>query len=297
MSEIGTGERRTGLPGGEAVTAHGPAADAAAAGAARAGGTWAGAIAAEWHKLRTVRSTAALAATIGAGFVLCLLWSLYASQYWDGLSAERRAKLTVAPPTQFLELILPVCGVVLGALTLTSEYATGMIRTTLTVLPRRLPLLVAKALAAAGGVFGAGLVALAAALVAGRAIAGGRPMPGFEGSLVEHLPHLVAVALTTAAITLMALGAAALLRSTAATITIGMGLMFVAPPVVRLLPAPWNDRIWWLLPTGFPNQIAPVPGSTAGDDGLPAPVAGALLVAYVAVMVGAGAYAFARRDA
>ncbi|RSN44375.1 ABC transporter permease subunit [Actinomadura sp. WAC 06369] len=293
MSGTGTGERRAGFPAGDAAAAHGRAAGSAA----RSGGTWTGAIAGEWHKLRTVRSTAAILAAIGVAFLFCLLWSLYAVRYWEGLSAAERADLAPAPPTQFLTAVLPVCAVVLGALTLTSEYATGMIRTSLTAMPRRLPLLGAKALAAAGLVGAAALVSLAAALLAGRAIAGDRPMPGFDGPLADHAANAVAIAVTAAAITLMTLGMAALLRSTAATITIGMGLVFVAPPLVRLLPAPWDDRIWWLLPAGFPNQVAPVPGSTAGEGGLSGPAAAALLVVYVAVMLGAGAYAFARRDA
>ncbi|MBE1535657.1 ABC-2 transporter permease [Actinomadura algeriensis] len=256
-----------------------------------------GAIAAEWHKLRTVRSTAAISAVIGVGFVLCLLWSLYAVRYWDGLSTAERAKLNVAPPTQFLVALLPLCGVVLGALTLTSEYATGMIRMSLAAHPRRLPLLGAKALTASGLIGVAGLVSLTAALLAGRAIAGGRPMPGFDGPLAEHLANAAAVAVTAAALTLMTLGLAVLLRSTAATITVGLGLLFVAPPLTRLLPAPWDDRIWRLQPGGFPNDIAPVPGSSPIADGLSAPVAAALLAGYVVVMLGAGAWAFARRDA
>ncbi|QFG26328.1 ABC transporter permease [Actinomadura sp. WMMB 499] len=262
-----------------------------------AGRAPAGAIVAEWHKLRTVRSTAAIMAAIGAGVLLSLLWSFYAVRYWDGLSAADRERLNVAPPTQFLVTVLPVCGVVLGALTLTSEYATGMIRTSLTVLPRRVPLLGAKALAAGGLVGGAGLVSLVAALLAGRAIADGRPMPGFDGPLGEHVANAVAVAVTAAAITLMSLGLAAVLRSTAATITVGLGLLFVAPPLARLLPAPWDDRIWRLQPTGFPGDIAPVPGSTPMTDGLPAPVAAAVLLGYVVAMLGAGAWALARRDA
>ncbi|OLT19264.1 hypothetical protein BJF79_17015 [Actinomadura sp. CNU-125] len=256
-----------------------------------------GAVAAEWHKLRTVRSTTAILAVIGVGFVLALVWSLYAVRYWDGLSSAERADLTPAPPTQFLLTLLPVCGVVLGTLTLTSEYATGMIRTSLTVLPRRLPLLGAKALAAAGLIGAAGLVSLMAAVLAGRAIVGDRPMPGFDGPLAEYAANAAAVAATTVAITLMSLGLAALLRSTAATITTGLGLLFVAPPLVRLLPSPWDDRVWRLQPGGFADDMAPIPGATTITDPLPAPVAAALLVGYVVVVLGAGAWAFARRDA
>ncbi|NKZ03381.1 hypothetical protein [Actinomadura latina] len=201
-----------------------------------------GVVAAEWYKLRSVRSTGAVLGAVAGFMLLCVLWSWYVARYWDGLTDAQRATAETAPGEQPLAVSLPVCAVVLGALTLTSEYSTGMIRTTLAAMPRRGTLLMAKA-----GVAAATL--------------------------------------------------GAVLRSTAATITSGMAVLFVLPPLARLLPAPWDERIWSALPGALANQIAGPPGSSGGHGALPPPVAAGLLAAYAAVALGAGAYAFARRDA
>ncbi|MFA1544205.1 ABC transporter permease [Actinomadura monticuli] len=117
---------------------------------------------AEWWKLRSVRSTWAVFGVIAAFALLCVAWSCYAARSWDGLPAARRAALRVAPAEQPLAVSLPVCAVVLGALTLTSEYASGTIRASLVAVPRRGALFMAKA-----GVAGVtmGVVALTAAYV------------------------------------------------------------------------------------------------------------------------------------
>ncbi|MGW5417018.1 ABC transporter permease [Actinomadura geliboluensis] len=255
------------------------------------------AIAAEWFKLRTVRSTAAVLGTIVAFTLLCVLWSWYVARYWDGLSAERRATAKAAPAEQPLALALPVCAVVLGALTLTSEYSSGMIRTTLAAMPRRLAPFLAKAGVAAALMAVAAWAALAAGTVAGDVIVGDRAVPTFQGPAADVGAHLLWVGLETAAITLVAFGLGAVLRSTAATITGGMAVLFVLPPLVRLLPSPWDERIWSALPGGLANQIAGAPGSSGDPGVLPPPAAVALLAAYVVVALGAGAYAFVRRDA
>ncbi|WP_165975907.1 ABC transporter permease [Actinomadura rubrisoli] len=263
------------------------------------------AIAAEWYKLRTVRSTAYVLGTVAAFLLLCALWSWYAARYWDGLSAPRRAEFRSAPAEQPLTLALPVCAAVLGALTMTSEYATGMIRTSLAALPHRLRLFSAKALVAGTVMLAAGLVSGPAALLAGKAIVGGRPMRAFDAPVADHVPHLLVTGAVTAAVTLIALGLGAVLRSTAATITIAVALLFVSPMLAGLVPAPYGTRIWSVLPGSLADQIAAAPGTAAGSapgtaDGhgaLPAPVAAALLVAYVAAALGAGAWSFLRRDA
>ncbi|SNT45392.1 ABC-2 family transporter protein [Actinomadura meyerae] len=260
-------------------------------------GPAADAIAAEWYKLRTVRSTAAVLGTVAAFVLLCALWSWYVARYWDGLSPERRATARAAPAEQPLVLALPVCAVVLGALTLTSEYSSGMIRTTLAAMPRRSGTFLAKAIVAAALMAAAAGAALAAGTVAGAVIVGDRAVPTFQGRTAEVAAHLLWVGLETAAITLVAFGLGAVLRSTAATITGGMAVLFVLPPLVRLLPSPWDERIWSALPGGLANQIAAAPGSSGDTGVLSPPAAVALLAAYVAVALGAGAYAFTRRDA
>lgn len=297
-ARVADGGPVTGTTGGEAVTSvAGGGLDGRRAGGRGALRGVVDVVAAEWWKLRSVRSTGAVLGTVGAFMVLCVLWSWYVARYWDGLSAARRATAQAAPAEQPLAVALPVCAVVLGALALTSEYSSGMIRTTLAAMPRRKALFTAKAGVVAAVMGAAALVAPAAGSAAGRAIVGDRPVPTFQGSAADVAVHLLWLALTTAAITLIAFGLGAVLRSTAATITAGMAVLFVLPALARLLPSPWDERIWSALPGNLANQIAGPPGSSGDHGALSPPGAVALTVVYTVVALGAGAYAFVRRDA
>ncbi|MFI0483607.1 ABC transporter permease subunit [Actinomadura sp. 9N215] len=255
------------------------------------------AVAAEWYKLRTVRSTGAVLGTVAAFTLLCVLWSWYVARYWDGLSAARRATTETAPAEQPLALALPVCAVVLGALALTSEYATGMNRTSLAASPRRPTLFAAKAGVVGATMLVAAAVSLAAGSLAGQAIVGDRPVPAFQGPAADDAARLLWLALATAAVTLITFGLGAVLRSTAATITIGLAVVFVLPVLARVLPGPWDERIWSLLPDALPGQIAAAPGSSVDHGVLSAPLAAILMGVYVAVALGIGALSFIRRDA
>lgn len=255
------------------------------------------ALAAEWYKLRTVRSTAAVFGAVGAFMLLCVLNSWYVGHCWDGLSAAERTRTEGSPPDQLLAVTLPVCAVVLGALTLTSEYASGMHRTSLTALPRRLTLYTAKAGVAGGAMLAAALASLAVGFLAGKAIVGDRDVPTFHGSAGATAAHLRWVGLSAAALTLITYGVGAVLRSTAATITSMLAMLIVVPVLTRLLPSPWDDRAWSPLPGALAGQIAPAPGTSGGDGLLPGPVAAALLAGYAAAAPAVGAYSFARGDA
>lgn len=255
------------------------------------------ALAAEWSKLRSVRSTATILGTVAVFMLLCLLWSWFVARYWDGLPAGRKETVTMAPAEQPLAVSLPVCAVVLGALTLTSEYASGMVRTTLAAMPRRLTLFAAKAGTAGAVMLAAALASLAAGSAAGDAIVGDRAVPAFQGPAADVAVHLLWLGLTTAAITLITFGLGAVLRSTAATIGAGMVVLMVLPALARLLPPPWDERIWSAMPGNLAGQIAGAPGSSGGHGVLSPSGAVALLVTYVLVALGAGAYSFTRRDA
>ena len=105
----------------------------------------------EWTKIRSVRSTvwslfATFGITVGLGALFCFA---YVRRY-DHLNIRQR--LTFDPTVQSLRgLFLAQIAIgVLGVLVISSEYATGLIRTTLTAVPQRRTLLAAKAV-----VFGA----------------------------------------------------------------------------------------------------------------------------------------------
>jgi ABC-2 type transport system permease protein len=253
-------------------------------------------LASEWRKLRSVRSTHYVLGIVSAFLLLCALWSWYVRGYWDGLAPERRADFKAATAAQPLLLTLPVCGIVLGALAITSEYATGMIRASLAAVPRRGTLFSAKAAVVGALMLGAGVVSMTAAAVAGEVIVGERAVPAFEVSLADQAPYLLSFGLLTAAMTLMAFGVGAVLRSTAGTITALLMQLLVLPVMLNLLPGPWGERLWSVLPANLAQQMAAAPGVRSGTGVLSPAAASAALVAYVVVALGAGAYSFVRRD-
>jgi hypothetical protein len=111
----------------------------------------------EWTKLRSVRSTAAslgLLVVLTLGFTTLIIW-LTVSQ-WDKADPSQQRQLMADPVSTILgsgfQLSqLTIC--VLGVLVITGEYATGMIRASLLAVPRRVPMLAAKAVVFAVLVF------------------------------------------------------------------------------------------------------------------------------------------------
>ena len=123
---------------------------------------------------------------------------------------------------------------VLGVLLITGEYSTGMIRSSLTVVPGRLPMLWGKLAVFAGTVFLTMLAAGFTSFFVGQALLGEQLSASLTdpGALRSVLG--AALYLTVAGLTAIALGA--LLRNTAAAITTFVAVFFVIPPLTNLLP-------------------------------------------------------------
>ncbi|MFD4758470.1 ABC transporter permease [Streptomyces sp. NPDC058439] len=135
----------------------------------------------------------------------------------------------------------------LGVLFITAEYRRGMIRTTLTASPRRGRMLAAKALVLAGIAFLAGLLAAVVSfLLAEPALRNNRPNPGAypEAALTDGpvLRAVLGTALLLAAVAVLALAVGALLRNTAAAVTL-IVVVFVLP-MVLLAGLPVDTAHW-----------------------------------------------------
>jgi ABC-2 type transport system permease protein len=187
----------------------------------------------EWIKLRTARSTyIAVAAAVILGLGIGLLDVLSVTGHWATMNAADRAAFDpVGDPLsgfQFGELALGA----LGVLAVSTEYATGMIRTTLTATPRR------------GVVYAAKTLTLAAfSLLVSQACA----FSAFLlGQLVLHRQHLnvsitdahvlravTCAGLYMATVALVGFGLGALLRHTAAAMSAMVALVFLAYPAAR----------------------------------------------------------------
>ncbi|UZN03028.1 ABC transporter permease [Cellulomonas sp. S1-8] len=203
-------------------------------------------LAAEWVKLRSLRST---------------WWALaLALAFFPLLGAMRSASIATiaddAPAGSFVGPVYVTSGVSLALLVLcglavvviTAEYRTGQIRSTLTAAPARLPVLWAKLLVVVG-------VAFATAVV-GTVIGWAASAPWFEdaGMTVdlldpEHARIMLGVPLYLAAMTALAYAIGAIVRSSAAGIASVLGLVFVVEPAFAYIPFEPLQQFAAYLPT------------------------------------------------
>jgi ABC-type transport system involved in multi-copper enzyme maturation permease subunit len=185
--------------------------------------------------------------TVGISALLCLA----VAANWDDINAADRAQ--IEPVSQSLSGIFlgQMAIIVLGALTISSEYSTGGIRTTLTAVPQRLRLLAAKGLVLAVIAFAAGLVTMVPSFLLGQAVLS-TANAGIEVSLGDPgvLRAVIGGALYVAACGLLGFALGALLRHTAGAITAAVGLVFILPIVGNFLPGSWGDNVSKVLNAG-----------------------------------------------
>jgi ABC-2 type transport system permease protein len=191
---------------------------------------------AEWTKLRTVASTAWL--LLGAA-VLTVAVSATADAAALCPSGGCQADLAKLSLTgiQAGQVIV----VIIAVLAVSGEYSTGMIRITLTAMPRRQTVLAAKATLVASLVLAAGAVAVLASVLAGRLILPGHGFTAAHGypplSLASG-PVLRAAGgsvLYLALIALFSLGVATAVREAAVAIGLVLGLLYVFPIVTSVI--------------------------------------------------------------
>jgi ABC-2 type transport system permease protein len=184
---------------------------------------------------------------------------------------------------------------VLGALTITSEYSTGMIRTTLSVQPRRATVFAAKAVVFAAVSLVTGLVASFGSFFIGQAL-----LSSHHLNVTLGQPHVlravVGGALFLTACGMLAYGLGAILRHTAGAITAAIGLLFVLSILVNFLPHSWQVDVNKWMPAIAGSQIWAVK-VTAGAHMFSAWTGFGVLAAYAAVAIAAGAILFRGRDA
>lgn len=246
----------------------------------------------EWTKLRSVRSTrysliAAVLFTIGLAALACAV----VSHHYPSMSPQDRA--------DFHPLEVNLVGVqlaqlaigILGILVITAEYSTGMIRASMTAVPKRLPVLWAKALVY--GLVTAALMipAVLIAFFIGQAILSRHNInaafsdPGVARALFGAALYLTVVGL-------FGLGLGAIVRNTAGGIATFVAIMFVLPPLMNVLPASWNDAASPYLPLAAGEAIM----SVTGGNHLSPWVGLLLFCGYAAAALAVAAVLLVRRD-
>ncbi|WP_115944884.1 ABC transporter permease [Amycolatopsis thermalba] len=235
---------------------------------------------AEWTKLRTApgaRSLLAAVVVVTAG-----LGALAAGTGCDGCDPVQ---------TSLTGVYLGQAAVaILAVLVMSGEYSSGMVRTTLTAIPRRVVVLAAKSSVVVGVVTVAGVLAVLGSLLAGWVL-----LPAFpaDGPMLRAAAGSV---LYLALIALLSLGAATAARDSATAIGLVLGLLYLVPILVSVVPDPeWQRQLERFGPMTAGLSIQ----ATTGLESLPiAPWAGlGVLAAWALALLLGGGLVLQRRDA
>ncbi|MGW1955448.1 ABC transporter permease subunit [Streptomyces sp. NPDC001920] len=220
------------------------------------------AIASEWTKIRSVRSTmwtlgVFVLLVVGIGLAAAAL--VAANSPEGGMGGENPLALG------FFGLLLgSMCIITLGVLTTASEYGTGMIRTTMTACPNRVRVLAAKAIVFFVVAF---VVTLASALLV--ALAGVSILDDArEPTGSEWLKGTVGISLYIALLGLLSLVVGSIIRHSAGAITIMIGVL-LAPMVIALFM--FSESLKHiqeaLLEYSIPNQLSVFYSQSLSDSG------------------------------
>ena len=265
--------------------------------AARARGrvTQANVIRSEWTKLWSLRSTrwSLLAAVLAQGLLGILIAAVQMNR-WTHLSPHDRNTFdSIDGGVGGYHLAQLAIGV-LGVMIISSEYSTGMIRSSFMAVPKRLPVLWAKIAVFSTVTFVLMLVSAIVSFFVVQAIVTQHHVQHSIGA-PHALRAVIGTALFLTVLGILATGIGALIRNTAGGIAFFVFLLFVLPGITAILPHTVGDSINPYLPLNAGFTVAT---STFEDSHHLSPWGGfAVFCAYAAVAVGAAVIGLLRRDA
>jgi ABC-2 type transport system permease protein len=248
----------------------------------------------EWTKLHSLRSTRwslLVAVVLTVGFPA--LFAAVTSSHWGSMGPHERAD------RHPLDIALAGVNVsqlaigVLGVLVITGEYSTGMIRASFTAVPRRLPVLWAKIVVFGVVSFLLMLPSVLAAFFVSQAILSKHDIlqisfshPGVARSVIGGAVYLMLFGVFC-----LALGA--IVRNTAGGIATFVGVFFVIPPLLNVLPTSWQNAINPYIPNSAGRSIFQL---THSSHSLSPAGGAALFLGYIAVAIAIAAVLLVRRD-
>jgi ABC-2 type transport system permease protein len=264
--------------------------------------TFGGIFQSEWLKFWTLRSSywcCAIVIVLVLGVALLIGLNSGPSQT---IPSSAQQELVARDATGGLTIALLVVAV-LGVLVISGEYGTGMIRSTMTVIPKRLPAFFGKALVLAivAGILGLvstyGTAFLEAPLISHSGIHGDFSSGKLTLSLLGGTAYIVLIAL-------MAFGIGTIVRNGAAGITVALGLVLVVPIVLQLVGAltrtDWVLSVAAFLPSAAGSAMysynGPKTGLVGGVINLSANDGGLVMVGWAVLALVIAAILLRRRD-
>jgi ABC-2 type transport system permease protein len=243
----------------------------------------------EWIKFSSLRSswiTLAITIVVQISFGALLGWDQ--GKNWAELDQEGAALSSVLEGYILAQLVIGV----LGVLFVSGEYGTGMIRSTLSAVPRRTPVLLAKAVVFAAVALVSMSVASVGAFYAGQAVLSSS---GHDVSL--GAPHALRSVLGTAGylavVGLIGGGLGWILRSTAGGIATLFGILLVIPLMMQTLSWSWLNDLGKYLPSEAGGSVI---SSYQVPDTLTPGAGFAVLLIWTVAVLGIGAVMLKRRD-
>ncbi|MFE9812930.1 ABC transporter permease [Streptomyces sp. NPDC005548] len=252
----------------------------------------------EWAKVWSLRSSLI---TLGVAVFLLVLFGAIASYTYSpgavansgppgpgGSGADSTAVSLALTGVSFAQLAIGVLGVLLSA----GEYSTGMIRSTLTAVPRRLPVLWSKA---------AVLGPIALILTTLGALAAFQlGTPGLDGEKIALslgddgvLRSLAGAGVYLGLVAVFGVALGVLLRNSAGAIAALVGILLILPGLASLLP----DSMYDTLSPYFPNNAGSAVYSLHESSDALSPGAGlAVFAGWVALTLAGAAYRLAKTD-
>ncbi len=253
---------------------------------------------AEWTKIRSVRSTVwtlIIFVVVCIGFTALITW--LTDSHWNGPHAASRDASALSDPVGFIlgtgvglgQLAIAV----LGVLVMTTEYSTGVIRASLLAVPRRLPMLAAKAVVFAVLLIVVTEIVAFCSFFVGSAILHAHVPVSLGDSGVTRAVAGAGLYLTVLGLFALAIGT--MIRHTAGAISTAIGVVFVLPILSGLLPGNWGAHINAYLPEQAGTLITHT-REQSGD--LLSPWQGfGVMCIWTALLLAVAAYLLNRRDA
>jgi ABC-2 type transport system permease protein len=253
---------------------------------------------AEWTKIRSVRSTVwtlVIFVVVCVGLTALIAW--LTESHWYGPHAASRDINVIADPVGFILGTgvglgqLAIC--VLGVLVITSEYSTGVIRASLLAVPRRIPVLAAKAAVFAVLLLAVTEIVAFCSFFLGSAILHAHVQVSLGGSGVTRA--VIGAGLYLIVLGLLSLAIGTMIRHTAGAISTAIGIVFVLPILSGLLPGSWGAHINAYLPEQAGTLITHTREQSAD---LLSPWQGfGVLCIWTVLALAVAAYLLERRDA
>ncbi len=251
-------------------------------------------LASEWTKLRSVRSTGwSLVTGILLTIAFPVIFAFVTSSHWGQMSPQDRASRSPLDIALAGVNVAQLAIAVLGVLVITAEYSTGSIRSTLTAVPKRLPVLWAKLIDYSLLSVVLMVPAVIVSFFASQAILARHDIlqipfthPGVARSVLGGALYVMMVGI-------FALALGAIVRNTAGGIALFSGIFFVIPPLMNILPLSWNNAISQWLPSDAGRQLFALRHASHTLTPL---TGGLVFAAYCAAAVAIAAVLLARRD-